>query len=287
MPELPEVETVRRGLENAISGYTVTDIQIFDSRSIKRNLGSQQAFRRELACAKFQSFERRGKFLWMPFDANRCLVMHLGMSGHVLVRSPGQTADKCERLRIFVQKGKKNLEVRFIDQRLFGGMFIDDLKPKGTSESVPQSAAHIARDPLESDFEIEQVVDVILRRSAGIKSLLLNQEILSGVGNIYADETLWLSKVHFLTPGNSLTKAKIRAIIQTAQLVLEKAVEQGGTSFDEQYKNVNGQSGHFSHSLNAYGQTGLPCSRCGTSIKREAWANRGSHFCPRCQRPKG
>jgi formamidopyrimidine-DNA glycosylase len=286
MPELPEVETVRRGLENAISGYTVTNIQIFDSRSIKKNLGSQQTFKRELTSAKFQSFERRGKFLWMPFDASRCLVTHLGMSGQVLVRSPGQPADKCERLRIFVQKGKKNLEVRFIDQRLFGGMYIDDLIPKGTREGVPQSAAHIAMDPLELDFEIERVVDVILGRAAGIKSLLLNQEILSGIGNIYADETLWLSKVNYLTPGHSLTKAKIRAIIQTAQLVLEKAVEQGGTSFDEQYKNVNGQSGYFSHSLNAYGQTGLPCSRCGTSIKREAWANRGSHFCPRCQRRK-
>jgi formamidopyrimidine-DNA glycosylase len=287
MPELPEVETVRRGLENAISGYTVTDIQILDSRSIKRNLGSQQAFKRELACAKFQSFERRGKFLWMPLKANRCLVTHLGMSGQVLVRTPGQPSDKCERIRISVQKGKKNLEVRFIDQRLFGGMFIDELIRKGTREGVPQSAAHIAMDPLELDFEIERVVDVILGRSAGIKSLLLNQEILSGIGNIYADETLWLSKVHYLTPGSSLTKTKVREIVQTAQLVLEKAVEQGGTSFDNQYKNVNGQSGYFFQSLNAYGQTGLPCSRCGTSIKREAWTNRGSHFCPRCQRPKG
>jgi formamidopyrimidine-DNA glycosylase len=209
------------------------------------------------------------------------------MSGQVLVRSPGQPSDKCERIRIFVQKGKKSREVRFIDQRLFGGMFIDDLIPKGTSETVPQSAAHIERDPLEPDFEIGRVVDVILGRSAGIKSLLLNQEILSGIGNIYADETLWLTKVHYLTPGISLTQAKVRAIIQTAQLVLEKAVEQGGTSFDEQYKNVIGESGYFSQSLNAYGQTGLPCSRCGTSIKREAWANRGSHFCPRCQRRKG
>ena len=287
MPELPEVETVRRGLEKAVSGYTVADIQIFDSRSLKRNLGSQQTFKKELIGAKFKSFERRGKFLWMPLEANRCLVTHLGMSGQVLVRTPGQPSDKCERLRIFFQKGKKTLEVRFIDQRLFGGMFIDHLIPKGASESVPQSAAHIARDPLEPDFEIERVVDVIRGRSAGIKSLLLNQEILSGIGNIYADETLWLSKVHYLTRGESLTKAKAREIVQTAQMVLEKAVEQGGTSFDEQYKNVNGESGYFSQSLNAYGQTGLPCSRCGTSIKREAWANRGSHFCPRCQRRRG
>jgi formamidopyrimidine-DNA glycosylase len=166
-------------------------------------------------------------------------------------------------------------------------MYLDELVVNAAGEALPQSASHIARDPLEPDFEIEWVVDVIRGRSAGIKSLLLNQEILSGIGNIYADETLWLSKVHYLTPGSDLTKAKVREIVQTAQLVLEKAVEQGGTSFDEQYKNVNGQSGNFSQSLNAYGQTGLPCSRCGTSINREAWANRGSHFCPRCQRRKG
>jgi formamidopyrimidine-DNA glycosylase len=287
MPELPEVETVRRGLERAVSGYTVCDIQIFDSRSIKRNLGSQQTFKRELIGAKLTSFERRGKFLWMPLTENRCLVSHLGMSGQVLVRSPDQSKDKCERLRIFFQKGNKNLVVRFIDQRLFGAMFIDDLVPTGPNETVPRSAAHIARDPLDAKFDLEKVVDVICGRTAGIKTLLLNQEILSGIGNIYADETLWLSKVHYLISGNSFTKAKAREIVQTAQLVLEKAVEQGGTSFDELYKNVNGESGYFSQSLNAYGQTGLPCSRCGTSIKREAWANRGSHFCPRCQRRKG
>ena len=287
MPELPEVETVRRGLEQEVAGYNVTDIKVFDSRSLRRNLGSQASFRRQLIGAKLESFERRGKFLWIPLQADRCLVTHLGMSGQVLVRTPGQPLDKCERLRIFVQKGKRNLEVRFIDQRLFGGMFIDDLFPKGPNELVPQSAAHIAPDPLEPQFEIDKVISVIRSRSAGIKSLLLNQEIVSGIGNIYADETLWLSKVHYLTPGKSLTKAKVGELIQTAREVLTKAVEQGGTSFDEQYKNVNGESGYFSQSLNAYGQSGLPCPRCGTPIKREAWANRGSHFCPRCQRRKG
>lgn len=287
MPELPEVETVRRGLEQEVAGYSVTGIKVLDSRSLMRNLGSQASFRRQLIGAKLESFERRGKFLWIPLQADRCLVTHLGMSGQVLVRTPGQPLDKCERLRIFVQKGKKNLEVRFIDQRLFGGMFIDDLFPKGPNELVPQSIAHIAPDPLEPQFEIDKVISVIRSRSAGIKSLLLNQEILSGIGNIYADETLWFSKVHYLTPGKSLTKAKVGELIQTAREVLTKAVEQGGTSFDEQYKNVNGESGYFSQSLNAYGQSGLPCPRCGTPIKREAWANRGSHFCPRCQRRKG
>jgi formamidopyrimidine-DNA glycosylase len=286
MPELPEVETVRRGLEETITGSKVRDVEIFDVRSIRRNFGPESSFKRELVGCRFDRFERRGKFLWMPLDEKTCLVTHLGMSGQVLVRTPGYPPDKCERLRISVERRKKNLEVRFIDQRLFGGMFIDELVEIKSHQAVPKSASHIAPDPLEDQFDLDHVVQVMGKRSASIKSLLLNQEIISGIGNIYADETLWLSRVHYLTPGASLSKAKLTEVIYTTQKVLTQAVEQGGTSFDEQYKNVNGEGGYFSQSLNAYGRTGIPCSRCGTSIRREAWANRGSHFCPRCQRRK-
>jgi formamidopyrimidine-DNA glycosylase len=286
MPELPEVETVRRGLESEIAGYKVTDVVVFDTRSIKRNVGSKSSFKRELVGSRLDRFERRGKFLWMPLDAKRCLVTHLGMSGQVLLRTPGHPPDKCERLRISVERRKKNLEVRFIDQRLFGGMFIDELVGIKSHQAVPKSASHIAPDPLEDQFDLDYVVQVMGKRSVSIKSLLLNQEIISGIGNIYADETLWLSRVHYLTPGGSLVKAKLSEVIKTAQKVLTQAVKQGGTSFDEQYKNVNGESGSFSKSLNAYGRTGLPCRRCNALIRREAWANRGSHFCPSCQKSK-
>jgi len=165
-------------------------------------------------------------------------------------------------------------------------MYLDELVNQGVFGAVPQSAKHVALDPLDKNFDIEEVALKISMRSAGVKSLLLNQEILSGIGNIYADETLWLTKTHYLTAGNSLSKKQIRQVIETAREVLVSAVAQGGTSFDEQYKNVNGESGYFSQSLNAYAQTGLPCPRCRTPIKREAWSNRGSHFCPRCQRLK-
>jgi len=286
MPELPEVETVRRGLAGTVTGYTVSDVEVFDKRSLKRNIGSTSSFKKELVGSKLEKFERRGKFLWIPLGGNLCLVAHLGMSGQILVRTPDYPQDKCERIKITVSRGKSSLEVRFIDQRLFGGMLVDELVDQGSKGKVPQSAEHIAIDPLDENFEIEDIALKISKRSAGIKSLLLNQEILSGIGNIYADETLWLTKVHYLTPGNTFTRKRIRQVIETAKEVLIKAVAQGGTSFDEQYKNVNGESGYFSNSLNAYGQTGLPCPRCGTPIRREAWSNRGSHFCPRCQKPK-
>jgi formamidopyrimidine-DNA glycosylase len=208
------------------------------------------------------------------------------MSGQVLVRKQNSPEDKCERIRLVVIRGKKTLEVRFIDQRLFGGMYLDDLVTDLAGRKIPGSITHIAPDPLESNFDLDGVVMTLSQRSAGIKSLLLNQEILSGIGNIYADETLWLTRTHYLTPGSDISKKKLRGLVETATLVLLQAVEQGGTSFDEQYKNVNGESGYFSQSLNAYGQTGLPCPRCKTPIRREAWSNRGSHFCPRCQRPR-
>lgn len=287
MPELPEVETVRRGLEHLIGGFQINDIQIYDRRSLKRNVGNEVEFKKELIGLRLEQFERRGKFLWIPLSQDRSLVTHLGMSGQILVRNPAQPLDKFERIRISVQKARKNLEFRFVDQRLFGGIYLDDLVQTNSYGTIPKSVMHIAPDPLESIFDIERVARVFAGRIAGIKSLIMNQQILSGIGNIYADETLWLSRIHYLTPGASLEKNKIKRVIQVAQEVLSEAVNQGGTSFDQQYKNVNGESGTFSQSLNAYGRTGLPCPRCGTNIKRDAWSNRGSHFCPRCQKPKG
>jgi formamidopyrimidine-DNA glycosylase len=117
--------------------------------------------------------------------------------------------------------------------------------------------------------------------------VLLDQQTLSGIGNIYADESLWRSKLHYDQPASSLSAAKAKELLAHVREILAKAVAEGGTSFDEQYKNVNGESGYFSVSLNAYGMTGLPCSRCGTQIKRDNWMNRGSHFCPKCQKLKG
>lgn len=285
MPELPEVETVRRGLKSAISGFKVVGVEILDERSLRRNKEPYEAFKEELVGSEFNDFCRRGKFLWFPISSHRCLVAHLGMSGQIIVRGPDYPSDKCERVRLMVSKSQQNLEMRFIDQRLFGGLHMDTIVESSNGEQMPFSARHIALDPLDAKFNAVAVAAIIQKRQAGIKSLLMNQEIVSGIGNIYADEILWLAKVHYSTSGSQLSKKKILEILKISQEILCEAVNKGGTSFDEQYKNVNGESGRYSHLLNAYGQTGLPCKRCKTSIRREAWSNRGSHFCPRCQKP--
>jgi formamidopyrimidine-DNA glycosylase len=286
MPELPEVETVRRGLEHEVSGFTVVGIEVFDSRALRRNRFEEREFLKELVGQRLNLFKRRGKFLWIPLSNSRCLVAHLGMSGQILVRNPNYPLEKSERVRFQVERDRSTLEIRFIDQRLFGGLYVDTLVENSEQDNVPASASHIALDPLDHCFDPEKVASVMHRRKAGIKSLLLNQEIVSGIGNIYADETLWKAKTHFLTPGQDLSTKEIVKILSMSQEVLSNALKNNGTSFDQQYKNVNGLGGSYSQFLNAYGQTGKPCSRCKTLIVRQAWSNRGSHFCPLCQQPK-
>lgn len=298
MPELPEVETVRAGLAGSILGYTIEEVQILDSRSLKKNPGGPKAFAQEAVGSKLSQVVRRGKFFWFPISRERALVGHLGMSGQILVRRKAEAEDKCTRVIFDVSKGRSSKQIRFVDQRLFGGLYFDDLIPTpdglpagfGPESSVealiPSCASHIARDLLDPHFDANAVVEKLLTRKTGIKNVLLDQNLLSGIGNIYADEALWLAKLHYNTPAENLSKKKALELLEIAQEVLRKAVAQGGTSFDEQYKNVNGESGYFAVSLNAYGQTDQPCPRCGTPIKREAWSNRGSHFCPRCQKIK-
>ncbi|QKJ25068.1 bifunctional DNA-formamidopyrimidine glycosylase/DNA-(apurinic or apyrimidinic site) lyase [Aquiluna borgnonia] len=297
MPELPEVETVRSGLAQHLVGAVVTSIEVFDARSLKKNVSGAQGFLDELTGSTLQAVVRRGKFLWLPISGSRAMVGHLGMSGQILVRTPGFESDPQTRVVIHVVSASGDeLEIRFVDQRLFGGLAIDDLvettdgKPGGYSPEaasgamIPATVSHIARDLLDPDFDAGDVASRMVKKNSGIKRVLLDQNLLSGIGNIYADESLWLAKLHYDRLASSISKKKHLELIEIAKAVLVKAVAQGGTSFDEQYKNVNGESGYFSQSLNAYGMTGLPCNRCGTPIKREAWANRGSHFCPRCQK---
>jgi formamidopyrimidine-DNA glycosylase len=299
MPELPEVETVRAGLAQHLVGAEVTSIFISDGRSLKRNFSGVSGFVDELIGSSIQAVVRRGKFLWLPLSETRAMVGHLGMSGQILVRSPGFETDPQTRITIDVKDSTGNpLEIRFVDQRLFGGLAIEDLVTTsdglraGYSPEVDQGAlipsvvAHIARDLLDPYFDAKAVAVRMSKKNSGIKRVLLDQGVLSGIGNIYADESLWLARLHYDQMASSISVRKHMELIQIAKEVLIRAVAQGGTSFDAQYKNVNGESGFFSQSLNAYGQAGQACPRCGGEIKREAWANRGSHFCPRCQKLK-
>ncbi|AYF98568.1 bifunctional DNA-formamidopyrimidine glycosylase/DNA-(apurinic or apyrimidinic site) lyase [Protaetiibacter intestinalis] len=288
MPELPEVEVVRAGLIPAVTGATITRIRVLDERSLRRHPGPAEDFAHRLTGATLAHPSRRGKYLWMPIrESEEALVVHLGMSGQVLLRDPDAEVAKLTRIVLDVeQPGYGPVRIDFVDQRIFGSMAIDRLVPAADvpGERLPASVAHIARDPLDEHFDDRAFLDRLARRDTTVKRALLDQSLVSGIGNIYADEALWAARVHYDQPTRSLSRPRARALLAEVRTVLGRALAEGGTSFDAQYVNVNGASGYFSHSLNAYGQQGVPCPRCGTPIVREVFMNRGSHLCPRCQR---
>ena len=295
MPELPEVEVVRAGLEPAVTGASVASVTVFDERSLRRHPGPSEDFIDRMTGRTFASAERRGKFLWLPLaplsgqEPVEGLVVHLGMSGQVLLRDRA-TDDNLTRIRLELEHPVHGeLRLNFVDQRIFGSMAIDELgaTPDQPTQVVPYAVAHIARDPLDPFFDDRLFFARLAKRNSGIKRALLDQTLISGVGNIYADESLWAARIHYDQPTATLSRARAKTLLAEVRLVLAKALAEGGTSFDAQYVNVNGASGYFSHSLNAYGQQGIECPRCGRPIVRESFMNRGSHFCPFCQRVRG
>ena len=287
MPELPEVEVVRAGLEPAVVGARVASVTVFDERSLRRHEGPSEDFVDRLVGSTLSAPERRGKFLWVPLVATGdALVIHLGMSGQVLLRDTG-TDDRHTRIRIELEHPVHGqVWLNFADQRIFGSMALCALEPTvdRPDQLVPSQVSHIARDPMDEHFDDAPFLARLARKSTTIKRALLDQTLVSGIGNIYADEALWGARVHYDHPTATLSRPKAKALLAEVRAVLAQALAEGGTSFDAQYLNVNGESGYFSHSLKAYGQQGLPCPRCGRLIVREQFMNRGSHFCPRCQR---
>lgn len=285
MPELPEVEVVRAGLAPAAVGSVITAVSVFDERALTRHPAGAVDFVARLEGRTFTDAARRGKFLWLPLDtADTALIAHLGMSGQMLLRAPDAVAERHERVRIHLEHPVHGeLAVVFSDQRTFGSLAVDSLITDGPSQ-IPTQVGHIARDPLDVAFDDSGFRAALARRASAIKRVLLDQAVVSGIGNIYADESLWAARIHPETPANALSTQAVRRLLAEVRAVLLKALAEGGTSFDAQYVNVNGQAGYFAHSLNAYGQQGKPCPRCGTPIVRESFMNRGSHYCPRCQR---
>ncbi|MGL3150838.1 bifunctional DNA-formamidopyrimidine glycosylase/DNA-(apurinic or apyrimidinic site) lyase [Microbacterium sp. A82] len=285
MPELPEVEVVRAGLAPAVIGATITSVEVFDERALTRHTAGVVDFVDRLEGVSITAASRRGKFLWLPLaDPGYALTAHLGMSGQMLLRVPNAPAERHERIRIGVEHPSHGrLAVVFADQRTFGSLAVDALVLDG-SDSVPMQVQHIARDPLDAEFDGAAFIAAVRRRSSAIKRILLDQTVISGIGNIYADESLWAARIHPETDGRALSAQAVRRLLNEARLVLHKALAEGGTSFDAQYVNVNGEAGYFAHSLNAYGRGGQSCPRCGGEIRRAAFMNRSSHYCPRCQR---
>ncbi len=288
MPELPEVEVVRSGLEPAVTGATVRRVEVLDPRSLRRHDGPEEDFVDRLTGARLLVPERRGKFLWVPVaDGDSALVVHLGMSGQVLLRDPGAERDRLTRIVLDIDQPTHGpVRVDFVDQRIFGSMALDALVSAADhpAQRIPSQVAHIARDPIDPRFDDDLFLRRLATKDTGIKRALLDQTLVSGIGNIYADEALWAARIHFAQPTRTLSRARAKTLLAEVRLVLGRALAEGGTSFDSTYVNVNGVSGYFSHSLNAYGRRGMPCSRCGRPIVRESFMNRGSHFCPFCQR---
>ena len=288
MPELPEVEVVRSGLEPAVTGAIVTRVEVLDERSLRRHDGPAEDFVQRLTGSVLGTPERRGKFLWIPVvGGDEALVIHLGMSGQVLLRERAAARDRLTRVVLEVRHPERGeLRVDFVDQRIFGSMALDRLMPTADDpeQRVPSQVAHIARDPMDPRFDDRAFLRALARKQTTIKRALLDQTLISGVGNIYADESLWAARVHYDQPTATLSRARATTLLAEVRRVLGTALAEGGTSFDAQYVNVNGDSGYFSHSLNAYGQQGQPCPRCGRPIVRESFMNRGSHFCAFCQR---
>ncbi len=288
MPELPEVEVVRRGLAEHVVGRHISDVQLSGHRVARRHLAGPEDLAARLRDSDVLDARRRGKYLWLvlagPAADRSALLLHLGMSGQLLVQ-PQDAADE-KHLHARIRFSDNGPELRFVDQRTFGGMALADLDDAG----IPEPIRHIAPDPFDPAYDLEAVVGRLRARQSELKRALLDQTVVSGIGNIYADEALWRAQVHGGRIAASLSRPMLRRVLGHAREVMAEALGQGGTSFDALYVNVNGASGYFYRSLAAYGQEGRPCPRCGAPIRREAFMGRSSFSCPRCQprpRPRG
>ena len=287
VPELPEVEVVRSGVQRWAAGRTIGEVEVLHPRAVRRHVPGAADFRARLVGRSIRCASRRGKYLWLPLvdhgdDLPVCLVGHLGMSGQLLFVDPMAADEKHLRVRLrFADSGP---ELRFVDQRTFGGLALASLVGDQAGGQVPESVVHIARDPLDPLFDESDAVRRIRAKHTEIKRVLLDQTVVSGIGNIYADEALWRARLHGRRTASALTGAQVRELLTEVRAVMSDALAQGGTSFDALYVNVNGESGYFDRSLAAYGQEGEPCPRCAAPIRREAFMNRSSFWCPVCQR---
>jgi formamidopyrimidine-DNA glycosylase len=288
MPELPEVEVVRRGLQAHVVGKTITAVRVHHPRAVRRHEAGPADLTARLLGARITGTDRRGKYLWLLLDtepggpgSDTALVVHLGMSGQMLLG----TVPRADHVRISALLDDGTV-LSFADQRTFGGWMLADLVTVDGSV-VPVPVAHLARDPLDPRFDADAVLKVLRGKHSELKRQLLDQTVVSGIGNIYADEALWRAKVHGARIAATLSRRRLAIVLEAAADVMREALGKGGTSFDSLYVNVNGESGYFDRSLAAYGREGESCRRCGAVMRRERFMNRSSFYCPRCQpRPR-
>ena len=283
MPELPEVEVVRKGLAKHVKNRKISNAKVRNNRALRNFEFSTKTFEKTVSGFTINSVERRGKFLWMTLkNSSQAISAHLGMSGQMLMVKKEEKPSTHARVTFDFSDTKRSLH--FIDQRTFGWVNLEELVEAKDKRLVPQSVLHISPDLFEKTFDLDKTISNIKRRKTGIKQALLNQEIVAGIGNIYADEALWLAKTHWADVCENLSEKKIKEILISAKEVMAKALEKGGTSFDDLYIDVNGESGYFENELNAYGREGERCYRCDLEMVREAFSNnRSSTICPNCQ----
>ena len=283
MPELPEVEVVRKGLAKHVKNRKISNAKVRNNRALRNFEFSTKTFEKTVAGFTINSVERRGKFLWMTLkNSTQAISAHLGMSGQMLMVKKNEKPSTHARVTFDFSDTKRSLH--FIDQRTFGWVNLEELVEAKDKRLVPQSVLHISPDLFEETFDLDKTISNIKKRKTGIKQALLNQEIVAGIGNIYADEALWLAKTHWADVCENLSEKKINEILISAKEVMAKALEKGGTSFDDLYIDVNGESGYFENELNAYGREGERCYRCDLEMVREAFSNnRSSTICPNCQ----
>ena len=283
MTELPEVEVVRKGLAKHVKNRKISKAKVRNNRALRNFEFSSKTFEKTVSGFTINSVERRGKFLWMTLkNSSQAISAHLGMSGQMLMVKKDEKPSTHARVTFDFSDTKRSLH--FIDQRTFGWVNLEELVEAKDKRLVPQSVLHISPDLFEETFDMDKTISNIKRRKTGIKQALLNQEIVAGIGNIYADEALWLAKTHWADVCENLSEKKIKEILISAKEVMAKALEKGGTSFDDLYIDVNGESGYFENELNAYGREGERCYRCDLEMVREAFSNnRSSTICPNCQ----
>jgi formamidopyrimidine-DNA glycosylase len=306
VPELPEVEVVRRGLARWVSGARIRMVEVLHPRPVRRHLAGADDFAARLVGVRVEEAVRRGKFLWLALDSGEALIAHLGMSGQMVLRPEDAPAEPHLRVRIRFDDGpeRDGRELRFVDQRMFGGLAVVPLVPtpdglagglgggpgdpgrpaRPSAPRLPSPVAHIARDVLDPLLDEQDLTRRIRRRRTGLKRALLDQQLMSGIGNIYADEALWRVRMHPARRTETMTRPGVAGLLAATRETMTRALLEGGTSFDSLYVDVNGSSGYFERSLAVYGRAGLPCLRCSTPIRRQAFMNRSSFTCPRCQR---
>lgn len=277
MPELPEVEIVVQGLNQMILGEKIKTVEVRWPRIIESP--TVEDFKNQLEGQVFEEVKRRGKFI-LFYLTDDVLISHLRMEGKYQVVDPKNEVEdpfdsKHTHVIFHLESGE---ELRYLDVRKFGRM---SLVPKG-QEFKHKSLAKLGPEPVAEEFKLDAMQEFLTRRTKAIKGVLLDQHIVVGIGNIYADEILYEAKIHPSRPANSLTAAEEELLYKAIISILAKAVKKGGTTI-RSYENAFGENGNYQDYLKVYGKTGEDCPRCGTPIEKIKIAGRGTHFCPTCQ----